>query len=54
MTNSSIKRRGGAVDFSVVAGSNGNNRHAGAIRANQVAIPAMLFDGLATGADSSI
>ncbi|MEB0204926.1 hypothetical protein [Pseudomonas sp. CCC3.1] len=54
MTNSSIKHRGGAVDFSVGAAAHGNNRHAGAIRANQVAMPAMLFDGLATGPDSGI
>ncbi|MFJ7882491.1 hypothetical protein ACIQYF_03130 [Pseudomonas sp. NPDC096917] len=43
MANSSIKRRGGAVDFSVGAEEHGNNRHEGAIRANQVAMPAMPF-----------
>ncbi|MGO1271418.1 hypothetical protein [Pseudomonas helleri] len=54
MANSSIKRRGGAVEFSVDRASHGNNRHAGAIRANQVAMPATAFNRLATAGGGGI
>ncbi|WP_194289382.1 hypothetical protein [Pseudomonas helleri] len=54
MANSSIKRRGGAVEFSVDRALHGNNRHAGAIRANQEAMPATPFNRLATAGGGGI
>ncbi|AMB77848.1 hypothetical protein B195_001580 [Pseudomonas sp. Lz4W] len=46
MANSSSERRVGAVMFSVGAYPNGNNQRTVTIRANQVAMPAIVLQAL--------